>query len=580
MEIFNINTKFILLESKLIIRLSYNDIFPIKQSIPNLLNKINGQTALIFLASLNKNEFELREDPSNELDFILNNWLIDFNSKLKQKVFNAFNKHKDHESRNLDFGSVRIINRISTLRSMELLLLGIATPKKDLRPGINDKESRLALFKLYLLLNEEVALRQNKIFQSHFKNNPSELDSIQFHLLIGITDPFLKTDLAELIQPELYKFILFEKWLKSHPHYYEMSLKYLRKLNTNTWYEYFSDVFNICRGSTETIFISTKSYPVLKKVLSYLNNRGDNNPSWSEFHNLRIKPVVEIEEGMFLILDMEFLLHKLFSSLYHEILAYSKTCDLPKFSQDYNKDFIEDMLLKNSFKMAFGESYKQLSESAIKKYKEKRTENLSIPDFYIRNGKKLFLFECKNSFISQANKTRLNPTKLLDEIKTKFYCYENNGTSKIKSKAVIQLKNFIENSIKGKYSFFDNTGKPEKLIYYPILIVTDPTMTSIGFNQILNYYFQREITEIGYDLRYSIKSFTIIHIDDFLYHQKRLKKLSKIIDRYHRYINKVEGFDSMISFSDFLTTKVFLKRPKISKKIVSHIFKDSLLPKG
>src|SRR5690606_3794656 len=130
--------------------------------------------------------------------------------------------------------------------------------KKDMRPGINDKESRLALFKLYLLLNEEVALRQNKIFQSHFKNNPSELNSIQFHLLIGITDPFLKTDLAESIQPELYKFILFEKWLKSHPHYYEMSLKYLRKLNTNTWYEYFSDVFNICRGSTETIFISTK----------------------------------------------------------------------------------------------------------------------------------------------------------------------------------------------------------------------------------------------------------------------------------------------------------------------------------
>ncbi|MCP9200811.1 hypothetical protein MKO06_12900 [Gramella sp. GC03-9] len=569
------------MESKLVVRLSYRDIFQDKQSIPHILKKINCHVALIFLVLLNKNEHELRKDPSNELKYILNNWLPGLNKNIKQKIIKAFYKHKDYKSSKEDLRSVVVINRISTLRSMELLL----SQSTDFKMGSNsilkekETESELALFKLYLMINEEIASRQDKIFKEYFKDTFDELDDIQFHLLIGITNPLIKLDIAESIQPEIYKFILFEKWLRSKPEYYEMSLSYLRRINISTWYEYFTDVFNICRGSTETIFISSKLYPVLEKILSYLTVRGGINSSWSEFQNLRKKPIIEIEEGLYLILDMEFLLNKLFSSLYHEILAHSKIYGLPNFSQDYNKDFIEDMLLENSFKMTFGNSYKKLSESTIKKTKQKRIDNLSLPDFYIRNGKKVFLFECKNSFISNANKIKLNTEELLDEIKTKFYCYGFKDASKIKSKAVLQLINFIRLSIEGSYTFFDNTGNPKKLIYYPILIVTDPTLTSIGFNQYLNYYFEKELFKIGYSSKYFIKSFTIIHIDDFLYHQRRLKKLSNVIDHYHNYIDKVEGLDSMISFSDFLTNKIYLRRPKMLKKNVSHIFENSLLPK-
>ena len=98
------------------------------------------------------------------------------------------------------------------------------------------------------------------------------------------------------------------------------------------------------------------------------------------------------------------------------------------------------------------------------------------------------LFECKNSFISNANKIALNTDKLLKELKDKFYYTTNSKTGKRRGKGVLQLLDFITNSIDGKYCFFDNLKRPENLNYYPVLLVMDATLTSMGFNQLLGYY--------------------------------------------------------------------------------------------
>ena len=137
---------------------------------------------------------------------------------------------------------------------------------------------------------------------------------------------------------------------------------------------------------------------------------------------------------------------------------------------------------------------------------------------------------------------------------------------------------YIINSSQNKFAFFDKVKKNSSLVYYPILVVTDYTLCSIGFNQLLNEYMKMEITKTEGLNRNKIKQLTIVHIDDFLYHQTALKKLDLVILKYHNYLKNKNGFDLMISFTDYLDTELFRGRAPLLRKNIEHILEDSLLP--
>jgi len=69
-----------------------------------------------------------------------------------------------------------------------------------------------------------------------------------------------------------------------------------------------------------------------------------------------------------------------------------------------------------------------------------------------------------------------------------------------------------------------------------------------------------------------------MHIDDLFIHQARLKNLPKLIISYHRFLKNNNSFDSMVSFSDYLSTIKFPNSLKPRKENVEHIIQDSLLP--
>lgn len=533
--------------------------------------------SLEFLALINKNEYKLRKHPNAEIQFILHEWLVDTNETLKNKILDSFmefsEKYQNKGIPNVDFTSIVIINRISTLRLLEIL-----SSQKTNEISIYKKDNALLLFKLYLLVSKEISNRQEKVFHKYFVNKRSPIDDIYFHLFYGLTQPILQSSQSKWLTPEIYKFLLFEKWLKSNNEYYKMSENYLKLIGLNNWQEYFNNVFSLSKISTQAHRISIKNNPILENLINYFASNNDFNPQWAEFVNLKKQPIVKLDKDLYLILDFEFLLNKFFTSLYHDILNFSKTSFGNKFSQDYNDLFVENILLVNTFKSVFGKSYIRYSEIDIKKNNIKGINSLGLPDYYIRNGNKVFLFECKNSFISNANKINLDTELLLEEIKTKFYFVVNEKTNKSKDKAIKQLTNYILNSFAYKYNFFDEVKNTNKLVYYPILIVTDYTLCSLGFNQLLNTYFKEEIKSLDSNLKQKIKPLTIIHIDDFLYHQTRLKKLDDVIIKHHNYLKNKNGFDLMISFSDYIDSEHHKEKPPLSKKNIQHILDGSLLP--
>ena len=556
---------------EIISRIGYKDIFGKENdNFNSLINKIDILESLKIMTGLIKKENELDELFGSEISFIYNYWLKESSPKFVETVTKGYKKMILKSK--LDIKDIKLINRLASLRLIEIFQAELFN-KENISKKNNSEES---LFKIYLLVNDEISEIQEKAFSPFRPIKTNIYNSPRFNLLLGLTQELVNTPNPRiLLTSGVLKFIQFEKWLRDFEKYKVISELYLKKMGLTSWYEYFSDVFQINNLSIDASIILTKQTIHLTSLLDYFsiqNHHSIKNYEWDNLMSLRKNPVLKLEKGNYLILDFHFMLDKFFSSVYHDFIKISKELNITTFNQDFSKHFLEEFLLKNTFKGVFGKSYIKFSELEIKEKSKKNLSELGLPDYYIRNGNKILLFECKNSFISNNSKLNLNLNILEKEIKEKFYIHKK------RSKAIKQLINYILNIHTGKYSFFDPTLKSKKLRYYPIIITNDNTLNSLGINKLLNEYLDIERNKIDSILLGKIKNVTIIHIDDLLCFSSKLKKLDQIIDKYHNYINR-KNLDHMLSFSHYLNLKESpIGEAQMIKADIGHILKNSLLP--
>lgn len=551
-------------------RIGYRDIFDRNANINDFLDYVDLDSALELLAFINRFGYKLMENDTAEAVFIFKEWITNSSSILKDKITDGYSKifmkRQYRSDEEVDFTFIKIINKPATLRTIEILLSNIGNI--NVEKGNNDSNENL--FLLYLTVNDEIADRETKLFDRWIDKNEKEESQIRFHLFLGLSQYTINQETPnKKAWVEMLKFIQFEKWIGNQEKYKDFINSYLEKFGVKTWYELFTIIFHLNDIAIDYIKFSKNFEKQYFKLLSYFAEHNESSTDWKELSEIRKKPLFKLKNGDYLILDFNYLIDKFFSGIYHDLLEFSKLNNVNKFHQDYSKDFVESYLLVNSLIAVFGKSHIQFSEEKIKSLGIKGIENLALPDFYIRNGNKVFIIECKNSFLSNQSKINTDYEVLEKDICDKFY-HNNN-----KKKAIKQLLNFIEMSQNGRYQFFDKIEKLNKVKYYPILVVTDETLNSMGFNKLFNEYFSKESLRD----KSSVKPMTIIHINDLLYRTTKLKKLDVIIDEYQAYCNKQKlPIESMISFTDFLDNEKFKKHYEVDNRSLEHIMKNSLLP--
>lgn len=559
-------------DTKLISRIGYKDIFKKSINKDKLIEKIELVPALEFLTVLNKFEYKVHEKDTSELRFICNDWLKSSDEKIKKAIIDYYtnflteNKRKQRDFTGLQ--SIKIINQTATLRVIELLLAkGTNNCKSEY-----DEEN---LFKLYLSVNDEIAERENIFFEKWQQIFGTKYNEIRFHMYLGINQGIMNREpLGKKIWVEALKFVQFEKWINNQSKYENFTKDYLKKFDSSEWYELFTLIFHLNKLAINNYKFNVDENSKDLKLLSYFSNHEEKTPNWNEFSEIRKRPLFKLPNDEYLILDFSFLLDKFFSGIYHDILEFSNNTNVNGFHQDYSTNFIEKHLLVNTLKAVFGKSYIQFDEIKIKSVGKKGVDNIALPDYYVRNGNKIFVFECKNSLLSNKLKIEADCDAIENDLKNKFY---HNGT---KNKAVKQLLNFVELSDNGQYKFFDTNTKLEKCIYYPILITTDNTLTSLGFNAILNEYMSNDLRNIDNSLKNRIKPLTIIHINDILLRTTQLKKLDLLIEDYIKYYRSKKAVDSFISFSDYLERVKFKNNSSLDHKSYKEILNNSMFPEN
>lgn len=553
----------------MVVRVGYRDIFGkgVKStSINKLLRQLDLESSLELMVVLNKFEGKLRVQDPSEIKFIIQDWLADASHELKRKVFHCFSSLSRKHMRNgkPDFENISVINRLSTLRVMELLIA-----ESELRPlplkahGTSNGES---LFQLYTLVNDELSERQDIPFKKYLSTRNAKGHETRLHLHLGLMHADVTGEPhSKKLFAGAFKFILLERWLKTKTAYEPMSKQYLKNLGCSDWWELFTKIFHVNSIVLQQHKVLKELYPELIVVLDYFSSHQGGDLQWQELSCLRRNPLFKTAGGDYMILDFTYMMDKLFVGLYHDLVSMASADASNKFHLDYSKDFMEGVLLSAALKSCFGKNYIQHNESSILSKSFKGIGSLALPDFYVRNGNKVLMFECKNSFLSHGSKVSLDVERVENEIEDKFV---GNGSKK---KAIRQLLNFVENSDTGKYMFFDAIKNISKVVYFPILVVSDPTLTVMGFNALLLEYLEKYSEQLPSSLKMRIRSLTVIHINDFLYYTKDLKKLDIIIQDYHDFLRRQKVPDRMVSFSTYLDHHKFSGTRNIRRSDVAHI---------
>lgn len=193
------------------------------------------------------------------------------------------------------------------------------------------------------------------------------------------------------------------------------------------------------------------------------------------------------------------------------------------------------------------------------------------PDYYVRNGKRIFLFESKDILIKAKVKQSSNFKVINEELSIKLFQNE-----KGKPKAVLQILNNIR-KILSQTLEFDSGFNPKNVIIHPVLILHYRIFNTAGLNKWVNFWFQDELEKLGhegFDVS-KVRPLIIIDIDTLVFNkdvfkERKLSLEKVLIDYQDNYINfSVKGRkyqseaeaiqankNSLIPFGDYLDDKV------------------------
>lgn len=218
------------------------------------------------------------------------------------------------------------------------------------------------------------------------------------------------------------------------------------------------------------------------------------------------------------------------------------------------------------------------------------------PDFYIRKGKNILLFESKDFLIKADKKASFNYHIYEEEFAKTLY-FENLANGKEKAGAIKQLINSIRKILKNELDI-DKDYYFKEVFIFPILIIHDHQYDTPGFSSLLNYWFKIELNKLANEgfFIHHIKPLVLINIDSLVFHQLGLTNeipLHEVIKLYyeHTKINSILKFNSfdeykdyrlskLISFSLFID-KLFLKKdisklPPVLDLVLPTLFKEEL----
>jgi hypothetical protein len=450
---------------------------------------------------------------------------------------------------------------------------------------LNDEETQSEveieqnIFLAYLALNQLGTQKESIAFSSS-KSAPEQLRlaAMFFSQSYPYSD-IVNYDEVKLFTGQLIKAILLFEYLESNDRTKPLLNAFLVYYNCATWKAYLHKLLPIAfavvsKDREAHTDLNVKEGETFESDCEFIDKLiVDDNEGVEDydFKKLRDKPLYKFNPGQYRIIYSLFVIEKLFKGLYFKFAEINKTLTGADKIKDlhslYSDEFSERTLLYKVLDGIYDGKYINFNGQQIKE------AGLDAePDYYIRNGNVIFLFESKDFLIRADVKTSYDYTLLEDAFRKKLY--SDGGP-----KAVLQLINNIRRILQNTL-VVDTAYKANSVYIYPIVIVHDHQYDVVGLNKIVNDWFISEVAKLkdeGFQTQ-RIQPLVLLDIDTLIINQdllrERVLKLDGLIDAYQKHIH----LDTKRKYRDQEHLNIYLKRSLIpfGKFVANHVSTNKL----
>lgn len=452
---------------------------------------------------------------------------------------------------------------LSPITSLKLIQLGFS---KNQEEAIKDeKQIEIDLFKIYLLLNEsftKLQIRSGEYIESNYP-----------HIYLGLlllNMSFSTSDLTNFIYSREFfaqsvKAMFLSDFIKKEVRLNKHVEMFNKKYNVKSLEEYHSRVYGfltpISKKTKEGYIEFTIEREEDMDFISRISIQNYSKDDDVDFRIVRGSPLVQTKHKTFRITHPLFITDKLYKGLYFDFSKINEdlTVDdkIPGFRSFYTTNFSEKYLLYQVIEYCFKNRYIQFTGEEI--------ANMGIkgaPDYYIRNGKYVFLIENKDILIKAEVKENPFFEDLEIELKKKFLEESGRGVG------INQIIKNIE-KVLSYQNAFDKNYKSNNIIIYPILIVHDIVYDTPGLNNLFNDWFFKEIEilkEKGLEVK-NIRPLIVLNIDTLIRSAEllRIRKFdfADLLEIYYRNLKPAKKVFKTNEEMKKALTSVYLPSTKV-----------------
>ncbi|SBW02468.1 conserved hypothetical protein [uncultured Dysgonomonas sp.] len=540
---------------KLVIKrqISYSCIFPDGcDKLEDILKTIPSRSAIAWASYMFTKKSMMTID-QREHDFFIP-LLFQMNRKLQHTITN----YLQPISSELD--NYVFIDKVVLLTLIEYLLENHNESNVDV---FESKDDFSNMFIAYLLCCDE-KLRHTTKELLEIKDIDSQM---AFHLpeQLRYNDIYYPKDYrVEFIK--FYYFMVFCEENKIFNNYLNLFLQENQIAKWDNYLYFIFDTYCSMYTNEEGCTNKIKIEPSLYYGRKYLNSMCVDVKIFkrsTDFTHLRSKPIYYHGDNTYSIISPGFFVDKMFQSFLFDFAstlknhkATTKINSYPELKSLVGNLFTENYLFYEVMNGCFSKTCKKL----ISGQELKTFLCDGEPDFYIRKGKNIFLFEFKDVMLNAEIKHCESLEQIKNEILQIFgtsTVEKSTGKQKKKpqAKGITQLLNVIEKKLDVIIQKADRVEITDKFNIYPIIVYQDCCFDIEGIRYMLNNRFE-ELKQMRFiSEHYSVKQCVMIPLEMMIkledyFHDGRFQ-LDSLINDYIAECNQSEQ-NKLLPFNKFM----------------------------
>lgn len=280
-------------------------------------------------------------------------------------------------------------------------------------------------------------------------------------------------------------------------------------------------------------------------------------------------PLIELNDGTYLPISPIFCINHIYKSIYFEFKAINE-------SFLGNANHIKGQGLLSIFTTEFSEQtlFERYVRNAICRHRGikksdrdcKKEETFGHePDFYLRDGNNIILFENKDIMIPD----HIVCSKQYDQL-------EQELDKKLVKKGINQLIYNIKQFENKTFKWDSNL--PNKPKIYPVLVIDDSSLCAPGLNYILNEVFQQQLK--CNNIKLKVYPLAIVELDTLIafanYFQLPNVRFKKLLEQYYDYISRNKRPEKIDQLMREVLHKYFPFYIFMSQEIVNTPFDNTI----